>query len=842
MNSPFFENSVDLLRAALEDLEEPWKLNSHPWANSALTQGKPGNEPGEQLAFALEEIFLQTMPSQPPRKGKRLDTKWGQFGILAAQHFAPRTFHLHHPETQRNAWLAIDQAIALYAARMRNLPAASFELEKYQLIRHEVEVAPSSTISGWYSKALENLLVEIGKAEKQAREKQESRIATHQRKQRIWNWAGALSVFLFVIALGWMGWQGYDLYRKTLAIYDQVQTLQNRVISENLDANTLLQISPQVTQLRHDLGALEQDAIPYLRFAPFLYWIPNYGGEISQAGPLLKLASNLTVAADEIILAATPVLKSAAQNSVSQDLPQLIKQLKENRERLIIAQLALAQAQTARQEIQSEKLSLETRTLLETRLDPVLQEISDKVDIEEMLFLLDVAPSLLGSDETGEKNYLLLFENEDELRPTGGFITAVGRLTVRDGKLIHLETQSVELAEDTNKPYPKPPWQLEEIMNLRMWVLRDANWYTDFPSTVEMVKYFYSYTYPGPVDGVIAIDQHAVVEILRNLGPVNVPGVAYPINSENVLEYMRAAKSNPPPGTTTLWDRKHFIKDLAQPILQKAFHSSSAQLPDLLQILFQLLEQRHVLLYVEEPHIKEYLAKKKWDGAVRLPDNSDYLLIADANVSYNKSNAVMQTSLEYRVDLTRINAPQAWLTLYHTNHAVGDLPCLLMAHDMEEKEYPINECHWTYVRVYKPAGATLLSATPHEIPASQTMLDVPIPARIDDLGDEDIPAAQVYGTIVLIPQQTTQKTDFHFNLSASSLQFNSPQKSWIYRLYIQKQAGIVGLPVTIMIQLPPNSLIISASPLPNGSPTEKLQYKLTLKNDWSVEIQFQVDE
>ena len=92
---------VNELKIVLENAHEPDRLSSHPWARSLVLRQYLSDNPyaadrgaGYQLLAALEELFRQTMPSTPPRQGTRLDTAWGQFGVLAALYFAPFRFGL----------------------------------------------------------------------------------------------------------------------------------------------------------------------------------------------------------------------------------------------------------------------------------------------------------------------------------------------------------------------------------------------------------------------------------------------------------------------------------------------------------------------------------------------------------------------------------------------------------------------------------------------------------------------------------------------------------------------------------------------------------------------------
>ncbi|MCL4822821.1 MAG: hypothetical protein KJZ57_01265, partial [Anaerolineales bacterium] len=85
----------DSLRSILENIHRPGKLDSHPWSARPFVKDALARHPewgrqspGAQLTLALAEFFAQTIPPGPPRRGKRLDTRWAEFALLAAQYFA----------------------------------------------------------------------------------------------------------------------------------------------------------------------------------------------------------------------------------------------------------------------------------------------------------------------------------------------------------------------------------------------------------------------------------------------------------------------------------------------------------------------------------------------------------------------------------------------------------------------------------------------------------------------------------------------------------------------------------------------------------------------------------
>ena len=834
-----FVASVELLKQVLEHLREPWALDSHPWAKSRLAQNGGGTKPGEKLVQAICRIFRESMPTVPPRRGKRLDTRWGEFGLLAAQYFAPVEFGLPAPYTQRDAWQCIDQAILLFVFGPNANPTAE-QRATYRLVGDEPQVAPNSTISGWSHKAHKALLKSIRDRESHFAARSAYTSAQSSRVGRF------LTAGIF-LALGVLALIAYAkvsaLVEHASAVREDLSALQAS-LEEQQGIEQIATIGPQVLQLRTDLDALQAEAAPLLWLAPAFGWIPTYGGDIAQAPDLLQLASGLTVAADEGIRAVGPAVETAllkgrrdgVENDQHLDLPLLLEKLQAGEGRLLAAQVALAQALDARQRIDAARLSETTRALLETRIDPLLSTIASDFPIEDALTLVRVAPTALGVGQAGPQTYLLLMQNEDELRPTGGFITAVGSVVVHNGELLNIQIESVELVDDRSKPYPSPPWQLKEYMLSGILVLRDSNWFTNFPTTARMAEYLYSYSRAHSVDGVIAIDQHVVVELLAALGPVHVEGVVTEINSVNVLEYMRSAKERrTPAGVVGVWDRKQFIGRLAKPIIEKILNTRDSSLA---KTMIRLLDERHILLQFDDPDLTNFLARHRWDGALRPPQGGDFLMAVDSNLGFNKSNVVVESALAYEVDLTSPADPRAHLDVSHTNRASGDVSCEPRPpRQGAEADYPINECYWTYLRIYTPEGTALLGSTPHAIPALATMAGAVIPARTDDLGDENIPGVQVFGTFAVIRQGETLNTGFDFGLPPSVLHQNGENGAWAYTLTIQKQPGTLAVPLTLRIRLPKDASLLSSS-WPPDLTTDVLEYRFELSQDISLTVDF----
>jgi hypothetical protein len=317
------------------------------------------------------------------------------------------------------------------------------------------------------------------------------------------------------------------------------------------------------------------------------------------------------------------------------------------------------------------------------------------------------------------------------------------------------------------------------------------------------------------------------------------------------LDYLRSAEESRPEGVTGKWNRKQFISKLAEPLLDKILDARGQTWTKLMPVLIELLDEKHILLQIDNEEAATFLESRNWDGSIRIPPKSDYLMAVDTNMGYNKSNAVMGTSFEYNVDLTASNNPTSLLHVQQTNYSTVNIPCEPFATDRflltpqktgetPDMVYNIDECHWGYLRVYTPEGTKLLRANPREIPAESTILGETIPARTDNLGNEDIPSAQVFGMMVITPTQQSTTTELEYSLPADVVTKNNENNSWIYRLKIQKQPGIVTQLFTLALRLPSGARIEYATT--SFSENDGVwTAQMSLRRDLIVEVHFSIN-
>jgi len=850
------------LKFILEHASTPEALNNHPWTQSLLVREALAEDPtlaernpGQQLLLVIADLFRALLPASPPKSGKRLDTRWGRFGLLAANYFAPLLYGRLYPRSLRDAWRRIDPALLLF---VYGEPSGELSIEKsrpYALIDGELDLPANSTISDWHRGGLEELteffltreahlsrryqepspVLENQTAIK--KKKPADRKSSSRSKKGLWRWIALALGLLLLVGITAAGIQARQIYDLATALQKDISAIQE-INSATFDPAQLDEIGQLLTRTREDLAALQAEVEPWSGLTSRLGWLPTYGGEIQYANDLLGMAASTLESVDIVYQSALPIWEAFSAEDQQIKATDLTRLFLDTKPALLEAQAELHQARALREGIDDEELSLKTREIL-TRVDPYLSLLDQGLSLSLSL------PGLLGGAADGPKTYLILIQNEDELRPTGGFITSVAKVLVFEGKLVSWEVEDSYGVDKHEELYPPAPWQLRSFMNLPVMTFKDTNWFSDYPKAARWAEYLYAFSNSQSVDGVFAIDQHVLVSLLELTGPVYIPEIEKAVSSENILEIMRAQKIPPSKeDRDPEWHRKQFMKPIASAVLDKLLSGKGFSWKKALGSIVTLLDERHILLQLDDPVLTEVLVERNWDGAVRNP-GGDFLLLVDSNVGINKANAVLDGRFSYDLDLTDLSAPVSSLVVFHKNYAQGEMGEFCSQRPRRDPEkrfdvakwYPIDRCYYNYLRVYLPADAILLDASPHAVTREDMIyLDQDIPARVDIL-DEKIEDVSAFGTLLFVRMGASLETGFRFKLPASILQPGPDPRTLIYRLKIQKQAGIISAPVTLRVHLPNGAKVQSVSPegIQEG---ENILFNLELREDIEVEIIF----
>jgi hypothetical protein len=240
----------------------------------------------------------------------------------------------------------------------------------------------------------------------------------------------------------------------------------------------------------------------------------------------------------------------------------------------------------------------------------------------------------------GQKSFLLLFENNNELRPTGGFIGTYGFYKFDNGKIISQKISSVYDLDGQIGGKVAPPGPFFSLTD--KWGLRDSNWFVDFASSARKASSFYELTGKETPDAVIAVTPDLFIDLLQVTGPIEFPKYNLTLSAENFREQVQL-------NTSVLYDKeintpKQMLADFAPLLLQKlseAEGSSSA----LFSSLVKNFAEKNILVYDRNPAVQSFFERYNWAGRIVETDR-DYLAVYSTNLGGRKTDLAVDQQLK----------------------------------------------------------------------------------------------------------------------------------------------------------------------------------------------------
>jgi hypothetical protein len=322
--------------------------------------------------------------------------------------------------------------------------------------------------------------------------------------------------------------------------------------------------------------------------------------------------------------------------------------------------------------------------------------------------VLENLPYFLGQDET--KTYLVIFQNDAELRPSGGFLTAYAILEVENGQVTPVLSQDIyDLDNRFNRRIEAPRPIAEYLPNVYYWNLRDMNLSPDF--VVSMDRFYQHYQeVPGTrdVDGILAVDTKFLSSLLEVLGPIGVAGwgdfSAEPderCDGCPQVVYRLESIITRPLGTLVS-DRKAVIGPLMHSILLNMTGSPAEKIPDLFQALIGGIKQKNILFYALEEDKQAALEELDISGRIKDFSDGDYFLLVDTNFAGAKSNLFINQEIEQKFTVDKDGTITKEVKIRYANPAPAS-DC-----NLESGGLCLNGLYRNWFRIYVPKGSQLI--------------------------------------------------------------------------------------------------------------------------------------
>lgn len=316
-------------------------------------------------------------------------------------------------------------------------------------------------------------------------------------------------------------------------------------------------------------------------------------------------------------------------------------------------------------------------------------------------FLLARIPSATGFP-LGSRTYLVLFQNNYELRPTGGFISTYGELTFKHGIYRGIEFHDVYGPIDDHDTV-EPPLVLAALLDGEGYqghTFRDANFDPDFRISQDELIEFYQLTNPKQkIDGIIAADFTFLEQLVGLYEPLTVDGLE--LTEANLFETLSSVASDIDRHNEEALATR---KNVAGPIVKKVIRKSvwPWRLRRVTQLTAQAFEEKHLLAAFDRRGLRKSFEKRNWDGALPSSNSGDFLAINDANYGGMKSNRYITRDVLYELEVTSA-------TDVLGQPVVRATTTVTLAHN-GGYNVPLSGPYTGYLRVMIPLGADIESA------------------------------------------------------------------------------------------------------------------------------------
>lgn len=328
--------------------------------------------------------------------------------------------------------------------------------------------------------------------------------------------------------------------------------------------------------------------------------------------------------------------------------------------------------------------------------------------------LIKILPALLGDPK--EKKYLVLFQNDKELRPTGGFITAYAIFRIDKG-VIHIDRSEDIYALDNRihgKPVAPAPI-LKYLPKVPQLNLRDSNLSPDFIESMKTFNSLYERaTGRIDVDGIIALDTSVLVSTIKILDDevyasgirftskedkrCDCPQVIYELedNISRPVNYIKA-------------DRKGLLGSLLYAIMDKALKSSpKLYWGPLFQDMLTQVGEKHVLFYIYNADAQSGIEALNAAGRIRSYEG-DYLHINQANFGGAKANLFTKETVNQDFEVGSDGVITKKLTINYKNpYPPSDC-------NLERGDLCLNAVLRDWIRIYVPKGSKLVDSEGSEV-------------------------------------------------------------------------------------------------------------------------------
>lgn len=351
---------------------------------------------------------------------------------------------------------------------------------------------------------------------------------------------------------------------------------------------------------------------------------------------------------------------------------------------------------------------------------------------------------------TSKQNYVVILQNSDEIRATGGFMGSYLMLKNDHGQIDPLIINDIYAPDGQFTGYVAAPAGAAEYLSSGKGLrLPDANWWFDSAKSGEQILYFFEASGETNLDGVVFINLQLIEQLLQATGPIYLPDYKQTVDADSFATLARTDRSQFFPGSQ---EKVNFLNHFFTVFKTRLLEIAEQQPQLIIDALQQAIALKNIQAYSRDTFITQLLTNYQLHTTVSQQPGLNYFLL-ESNVGINKANRLVTRAVEMHITPDRET-----ITILFTN------------------ANPF--AYVNYQRIYVPTSTQFLEATLHETTGTTKTLSVDQKIEVDSSGQ----AWTEIGTLISVLGQSQTKVSFHFT-TPLSLQDKKT-------LHLFKQAGL----------------------------------------------------
>lgn len=242
--------------------------------------------------------------------------------------------------------------------------------------------------------------------------------------------------------------------------------------------------------------------------------------------------------------------------------------------------------------------------------------------------------------------YLVLLQNNYEIRPTGGFMGSYALVTFDSGVLKNWEIQDIYTADGQIEGHVPPKAPIQQAFKTGEWRLPNSNWEPSFPDSATDILWFFEKAGINDIDGVIAINFELIKKWVGIIGEIKPLDYEEALNEDNFYYLIQSySQDNFFPGSHA---KKNYLSSAGSTLIANTIDSSPSKKLKLINLIKKQLDEKQILLWHKDIDIMSLIANEDWGGNLG-EYNNDFFYSVESNLGSNKSNYCVERNIDQDV-------------------------------------------------------------------------------------------------------------------------------------------------------------------------------------------------